>query len=329
MKDFDDLTTRGKALRLRRLAHNALEQYSLPVTRIRLITNETNGVFRVDTADGEKYVIRVGLPGRRSLAQVRSETMWMDAIRRETNLLVPAPEPNRQGEFVTTASAPGVPEPRLCVVTRWISGIDIQDNLTPANIEKWGAFIGQLHQHGANFNSPPDFEIGCYDRVFPYEKPVLFAPENEDIVTPSRREMVKMVEGYVVEAIDRLKANGELMIVTHGDMHGWNAMVSRGRIAAIDFEDLIWAWPIQDVGVTLYYYRRRDNYQEIRDAFKQGYESVWPWPERYPNELETFIAARILVFANDVLSTPAFRVEADEFFEYFDARLEVFQEVIL
>ena len=57
MKDFYALTTRGRALRLRRMALAALERYDLDVRRVRLLTNSTNGIFRVDTAE-TKYALR-------------------------------------------------------------------------------------------------------------------------------------------------------------------------------------------------------------------------------------------------------------------------------
>ncbi len=54
MKDFYTLTKRGRAFRLRKMALAALERYDLDVARVRLLTNDMNGIFRVDTAGGDK-----------------------------------------------------------------------------------------------------------------------------------------------------------------------------------------------------------------------------------------------------------------------------------
>ena len=62
MKSFSTLTVLGQARRLRTLALNALQSYDLDVARLRLVTNEFNGIFRVDTTDGQKFILRVTLP---------------------------------------------------------------------------------------------------------------------------------------------------------------------------------------------------------------------------------------------------------------------------
>jgi hypothetical protein len=89
MKPFHALTNRGQAGRLRRLALAALQQYDLPVRRVRLITNDLNGIFRLDTAGGERYMLRVSLPGAtgHSLAEIRSEMIWLEALHRDTDLV--------------------------------------------------------------------------------------------------------------------------------------------------------------------------------------------------------------------------------------------------
>ncbi len=85
MKDYYTLTNRGRALRLRRLALAALADYDLELKSVRLITNMFNGIFRVDAADGRKFVIRVCRPTETEggLPRLRSEVMWLAALRRD------------------------------------------------------------------------------------------------------------------------------------------------------------------------------------------------------------------------------------------------------
>ncbi len=122
MRDFYELTCRGRAKRLRDVALAALERYDLNVTRVRLVTNDFNGIFRLDTHDGQKSILRVCLPeGGHSLAEIRSEMMWLAALRRDTELGVPKPLATAEGELVTTLEVPGP---------------DLADRLTPENVYK-------------------------------------------------------------------------------------------------------------------------------------------------------------------------------------------------
>ena len=67
---FERLDPRSQARRLRRLATTALAAYDLPAVpapRLRLLAHLYNTTFRVDTADGQRYVLRIhraGTPSR-------------------------------------------------------------------------------------------------------------------------------------------------------------------------------------------------------------------------------------------------------------------------
>ena len=59
MKPYHELTRRGQLRRLRRLVLDVLTFYDLDVNKVRFLTIETNTMFRVDTEDGDKYVLRI------------------------------------------------------------------------------------------------------------------------------------------------------------------------------------------------------------------------------------------------------------------------------
>ena len=326
MRDFNQLTNRGRALRLRKMALTALERYDLDVARVRLITNDMNGIFRVDTAGGEKHILRIGVPGDggHSLETIRSEMMWLAALRRETGLSVPRPLATRDGALVSTVEVSGVPEPRHCVVFSWVKGMDLADRPTRENWIKLGEFASRLHDHGTAFQPPEGFSINRYDKVFPFQEPVvIFDDAYRHILPPTRREVFQQVVDRVQAVLDRLNANSGGMGVIHGDLHHWNAKVYRGQISALDFEDLMWGYPVQDIAVTLYYMQWHDDYLALRDAFKQGYTSRRTWPEQQPGEIDTFIAGRVLVLANYILEDPSpdYRTAAPEYFERWEKRL--------
>jgi Ser/Thr protein kinase RdoA (MazF antagonist) len=152
---------------------------------------------------------------------------------------------------------------------------------------------------------------------------VLFATSPSPLLPPERLAVFRRAADGVEEAIARLKATGPLRLL-HGDFHVWNVLVHRGNLAAIDFEDLMWGWPIQDIGTALYYLFHRPDFAAVRDGFRRGYEQVSPWPEAAPGDLETFIAARALVLANDVLQMPPDTLadlDVPEFFARAERRL--------
>lgn len=312
MKGFHELTYRGRALRLRHMALIALERYELDVKRIRLLTNETNGIFRVDTEHGQKYVLRITDPlGCHSLDEIRSEMMWLAALRRDTDLGVPKPLTTREGWPVTTVEMAGVPEARHCVVFSWVPGADLAERLSPQNMHRLGEFTALLHDHAKTFTPPEGFCVRKLDKVFPYADPdfpdvepvVIFDERYSGLFPPERRKIYRRAVERVQEALDELYSHERERRVTHNDLHQWNVKVYREKVYALDFEDLAWGYPVQDIATTLFYFQRHEQREELVEAYKRGYTSHSEWPEEYPGQIETFIAGRSVMLANYLINS--------------------------
>ena len=152
--------------RLRRLVAEALKAYTVRPVRITPLPRGDNVAFRLETADGQRYVLRIHRVGgnawhpRRNAAHVESELTWLTALRRDTDLVVPEPVPNRFGARFTIAEVEGVPEPRICVLLRWVEGRFVDAGLTPQHMERVGDFMAHLHTHALAFEPPKGFVRG-------------------------------------------------------------------------------------------------------------------------------------------------------------------------
>lgn len=305
MKSYATLTKHGQARRLRPLALNALKQYPLDVARLRLVTNDFNGIFRVDTTDGQKFILRVTLPeGGHTLEHVSAEMDWLAALARDTSLSVPRPLPARDGRLVVEAQAEGVPQLRLCEVFSWVPGKDLADDMSEANIARLGELMALLHLHARAYQPSTQLSLLRFDRPFPFPEPVLLFNEPfAALFPPERRAVFENAIAWAQESIDRLQASDEPMRILHNDLHPWNVRNFYGVLSPIDFEDLMLGWPVQDIATTLYYFPE-ENYAALRAAFQGGYTRRCPWPERHPGEIDSFIAARGFGLANFILNDP-------------------------
>jgi Ser/Thr protein kinase RdoA (MazF antagonist) len=241
------------------LALNALQQYPLDVARLRLVSNDFNGIFRVDTLDGQKFILRVTLPeGGHTLDHVTAEMDWLAALARDTDLSLPRPLPARDGRLVVEAQAKGVPQPRLCEVFSWVPGRDLVENMSTANIARLGELMAQLHLHARDYQPPDPLSLLRFDRPFPFPEPVvLFNEPYAALFPPERRAVFEKTIDWTQESIDRLQASREPMRILHNDLHQWNVRNLRGMLSPIDFEDLMLGWPVQDIATTLYYSLRK------------------------------------------------------------------------
>lgn len=323
-RPFETLTPGGRVRRLRATAGAALRRCGVEPASLRLLSSETNTVFRARAADGRAFVVRVGSTGlfEHDAGQARSETAWLTDLAGSGAAAASVPVPGNDGDPVGLIEVPGVPGPRVCVVFEWIPGPLLHDRASPDTFAAYGRLAARLHGHAAGFTPGGGGTTLRYDEVFPFEEPVVLFEGDHPFFGRERRARFVFAAASAQDLIASLAAAPMRLI--HGDLHPWNVVAGRRGLRAIDFEDHMWGWPIQDLGIALYYVRGRPDYPTLFEAFRRGYESVAPWPEPRPGDLDRAIAARLLVIANDVIlldraGEPG--VAAFAFFERADLRL--------
>ncbi len=89
MKPYSDLSIAGRLRRLRDLAVAAVAQYELASPEIVYHGFDTNLLYRVTTASGERFMLRLASPGWRTFEDLWSEALWLEALGRETGVSAP------------------------------------------------------------------------------------------------------------------------------------------------------------------------------------------------------------------------------------------------
>jgi Ser/Thr protein kinase RdoA (MazF antagonist) len=330
MKPFEILTNAGQLHRLRRLAVNALLEYSVPEPRLTALQHEDNTTFRVDLANGERYVLRIHRPLRTREA-VQSEMTWLAALRRETDFVVPEPIPTRAGALLTVTDAEGIPERRICVLFRWIDGRFLDARLTPSHLGRVGAFMAGLQLHGAQFRAPDRFVRGRLDNLTEDARRIsargageailrgqIDHPEDEtaairliaEICSPEDGRRAAILIGKIREAQRALGQGPKTFGLIHGDLHQENYLFHHGQTRAIDFDDCGYGHYLYDMAVTLSEVRWRKNTPQLRTSFLAGYRSVHDLSPAHEQYLDTFIALRdlqLMIWNIEMRNHPAFR----------------------
>ena len=302
MTPWEQLTERGRLRRLRDLATAALERYPIHPTGVCLVGGFTNAVFRIDTPDGP-FALRIDHHQEHSDDDVAVELAWLGALA-GTDLDVCRAVAASDGSAFVHAEARGIPGSRRCALFEWVPGVPLGERLGDEHAEvryhRLGRLSAGLHGHAATFR-PPHRPM-AWDRVFYWPEevdPVVWdRPQHAHHFTDGRREVVERAIAAVDPAFGRLDPS-ETRIV-HGDLHPGNVHSYRSRLIALDFEDVMWAHPVQDVATTLFYERTNPRHPDLRAAFEDGYRSVARWPVTYDGEIEHFMAARTVMFVNYV-----------------------------
>jgi Ser/Thr protein kinase RdoA (MazF antagonist) len=328
MKPYNELTHRGQILRLRQLCMKALENYPIDVARVRYLTTESTTMFRVDTRDGSKYVIRLYSDLDSSLAENETEMFWLHALARDTDLRVTEPVARNDGDYLTLVSMQGVPGEKRCALYKWVPGVQLAERVSPQTYRQLGAIMAKLHKHAESLALPDHIDPKRWDKVFYYpDEPVVYnTPGYSHLFTAEQLEvMERACQRLNPFLADLYQHSGGPMLV-HADLHFWNVHIYRGELYVIDFEDIVLGYPVHDIAICLYYLRHRAGYPELLAAFQNGYATERDWPSFTQTDLHLLWAARMTNFINYVAHVD----EPDDALDYIGARcreLEGFPEI--
>jgi Ser/Thr protein kinase RdoA (MazF antagonist) len=310
---------------LKRLVIKALGQYELEVTDVQLLGVYSNTLFRVETAGGASYLLRICHPSWRTDTDLSSEIAWLQALNRDTDIGVPQPLPDREGKFIVKAKMTSSPEVRRCVMMSWVPGIQMGTELNETNIYKLGVLFAQLHDHAAHFTPPNDFTRRQANAVFALgERDILLGDSCRAAFTPRRREIFERTRVQVDAAFERLYADPAGKRVIHYDLHHNNVKLDHGCLHPFDFDFTMWGYPVQDLAVAWHgllevKQRKSGNWQS---SLRAGYETILSWPESYAGQIDTFVASRMLWAGNYLAQFE--RAHLSEYIEGLEPRLAGF-----
>lgn len=280
MKTHQQLTPRGKLRRLRGLAKNALAQYNIDVVRYNLISYETNLIYRVYTHNGPKFALRLTNSNWRTLGNLQSEVMWLDALACDTDINVPHIIKTADGAGVITTNVTGVPQTYYALLMSWLPGTLLGKKLTTSNLIKMGELFGRLHLHSATWKPPKTFNSHCFNQIFSRgESNIIFSEPQLNSHSTKSLQIIQQIQTQV-DAVYAAFSPNDLQVI-HCDLWHDNIKLYQGKLSPFDFEDTIWGYRLHDIAMAMLDLAEEvglERYEQLLEAFQQGYERHLAWP---------------------------------------------------
>lgn len=309
MQGFDELPRSTQIRRIRRLAEMALTAYDLEVVHITPLQHFLNTTFRVDAyarANGanratitsdylQRYTLRVSRPGFQDASTIRSELLWLQAIRGQTDLLVPEPILACDGSLLTTVSIAGVPEPRHCALFRWVEGRFHHSSLKSIDLERVGKFMAKLHQHVQHWTPPIGFIRKRWDIAGIRGEMLGIDPaKSRSHLSLDDCEVLNATAEKVQLAMQELSEGSDVFGLIHADLHQGNYLFHKDNVHAIDFDTSGLGYFVYDISVTFSTLLNRPDFPMLRAAFLRGYREVRQLSLEHEKYIEIFTSARIM-----------------------------------
>ncbi len=293
MTPYEQLTAAGKLRRLHALAETALAYYGLDEPSLQFHAARTNAHYRVTTRQGQRLFLRVGRPGWRTLRDLQSEAMWLDALARDTNVGAPEVIRARDGQPTLELNLPGGAGVRQVTLMTRVPGRGLGGYLTARNMGRMGALFATLHHHGKAWTPPPGFTERRFEHWLSRgEANALLSETALDGLATPQRELILRLHDHVESAYRRID-RADLRVI-HCDLWHGNINLHHGELHPFDFEDTINGFRAHDIAMAMLDLLEQtddETYAGLLLAFRRGYEALLPWPE---DPIEPLQAGRIL-----------------------------------
>lgn len=293
---------------MRRIAVAALGQFGIQDAHLRFIRYEHNAVYRVESASGERFLLRIATDRHYGADEMRSEVVWLEHLGRTTDLRVPGPVEARDGQRVIIVDVDPLAGPRHCALFRWLDGRWMARRPSVGTVGRLAEATARMHAAADEFAPPAGFTRPPWDwqRIFGPGTVLGGAPVLVPFDDDNYAALAVAAERLRI-VFERLRATSHSHGIIHGDLHRENVLVHRDQLALIDFDDCGAGFYLTDVGAMLNSIRRHvipDAFPRIRSTFVERYSALRPAPPDLDSLIDDFIILREIIVLNHAATTP-------------------------
>jgi Ser/Thr protein kinase RdoA (MazF antagonist) len=241
-----------------------------------------NRVYDIELEEGPHVIIKFYRPGRWSRATIQAEHDFLKALE-ESEIPVVCPLTDDKGQsifeirevmFTIFPKRPGRLEPEP----------------TTEQLTRLGRFMARLHNVGATVKAAPRLRLDpqTYGR-----DPLLFLKDGNFVPM----ELASRFETIVTQICDAMTPRFEDVkcVLLHGDCHSGNILWNRDDPCFIDFDDMLYAPPVQDIWMLT---GGDDDYgKERRRILLEAYEQIRAFDMTTMQLIEPLRALRMIHFS--------------------------------
>ena len=339
------------------LAGLALGRYGLRDARLRPLSRGFKEVFLVESPTRGRFVLRTyGVPpkvgeegrsdpryrtgpGLRSTETIEAQLLWLSALGRETDLMVPEPVTLPDGSFVGEVSFADLPPlgvllrrvssrhrnlyrpdhpPRRFALLRWVPG-EIREAPGAADLSQVGRLAAGMHDHAERYRPPDASAPPRWDWNWPFGASAPLWEEGEAFYSAGEMAVFEGVARRAFEDLEDLGHGIGVFGPIHRDLTLKNLLFGgrdgarREAVGATDFDQSGLGHYLFDLSVVLRALRplwRRTGSPELtegraREALFEGYERVRGLPADHERRLDTFDAMQKVAAVNRTLELRA------------------------
>ena len=297
---------------MRTVAENALDEWDLDVTKIELIAQVENIVYRLDTVTGKTYTLRIHRPGYHTLAELHAEQQWTAALD-QAGIAVPLPKMTKEGAGYAEVPLPNSNETRYVGIAEWLDDILLPEILKQTTdkteraqyFHQLGQSAAKIHNQAVNWQIPKGFQRHSFDADgvmgnAPFWGRFWEIPQ----LTDAERQRILDIRSAIHRILSDYGKHQGTYSMIHADLHPGNLLVNGNQLAIIDFDDAGFGWHQYELVAALFYYWNKPDFNTVHDALIAGYRTERTFDDTAIELLPMFLVIRALALLGWIHDRP-------------------------
>ena len=264
--------------------------------KVGLLKYSENIIYKITFENEKPVVFRIHRPGYHTESELKGELIWMNEIKRDTELFLPEIYKGKNGEYLQKLILPDGTVLN-CSVISFLEGKAVGE-LCGEELLKSMEYIGEmtakLHIQAIcrdeNINlHRPHWDIECFfgeNAVWGHWQDYKGLAE-DDITLFSECEKV------IKAKLEEYGKSKETYGIIHADLHFYNIICDGDKNQIIDFDDCGYGYYLYDFGCSLVTYS--EDLGTLTDAWLRGYEKVRTLTAADKKMLPLFLLLRRMV----------------------------------
>ena len=280
------------------IARRAIDYYAIGKSHLTFLRHSDNVTYNVETHSGNTFLFRIHTPITEAMGNhgddeqvVNSELLWLEALSRETDLILQKPVRNQHGDLVTKILDEETGIPYNCTLLHWVNGQDYYRDLETEDIaSQIGEILAKLHNHAQQWRIPENFkrpkrDIAYFENVLKGLHP---AVEDGRISSSDYREFERSIT-ILSDIMRSMQATRQNIGIIHADPHKGNMLYHEGSIRMIDFSFCAFGPYMFDLAICF-----SDMKECLHRTCLQGYQSIRSLPDDSQQLIEGFFVGSII-----------------------------------
>ncbi len=260
--------------------------------KARLINLSENHTFRIDMPDGEKHIIRVHRPLYQSLASIKSELLWLKALKKDTDLPLISPLAGVNGELVQKVEL-GEGQHSYAVRFAFEKGQEGDSANLDELFVDLGHFAAICHSHVEQWAQPSGFFRPTWDADAILNKDGLWG--NWRAAPNIDEEILRTLEKSEIKLRSLLEAYGnsaDRFGLIHADMRFANILVDKGKSRLIDFDDCGFSWFGYDFAASVSFFEHEDIVPKLKQIWLKAYREIREFSKADEDMIDAMVLLR-------------------------------------